>query len=86
MQRPNNNMARANQLQMKKLLDILGEDGVLQDGKVVYNNITRQEFWKNVAHQLNSIDGGVYKNPWKWCKVKYKYMYLYLFIVKIHSY
>lgn len=55
--------------QMKKLLDLLGEDGVLQHGKVMYTYTTKQCFWKRIATELNSVEGGVYKNTWKWCKV-----------------
>ncbi|XP_063828604.1 uncharacterized protein LOC135077994 isoform X1 [Ostrinia nubilalis] len=55
--------------QMKKLLDLLSEDGVLLHGKVMYTYTTKQCFWKRIATQLNSVDGGVYKNTWKWCKM-----------------
>ncbi|XP_063538244.1 uncharacterized protein LOC134747581 [Cydia strobilella] len=62
-------MSRVNQAQMKKLLDLLSEDGVLVNGKVSYSNTNKQNFWKQIAMQLNSVDGGVYKNTWKWCKM-----------------
>ncbi|KAL0878970.1 hypothetical protein ABMA27_003958 [Loxostege sticticalis] len=55
--------------QMKKLLDLLSEDGVLQHGKVMYTYTTKQCFWKRIATQLNSIEGGVHKTTWKWCKM-----------------
>lgn len=66
-------MSRVNQAQMKKLLDLLSEDGVLVNGKVAYTNTNKQNFWKRVAMQLNSVEGGVYKNTWKWCKVSLHY-------------
>ncbi|KAI8432359.1 hypothetical protein MSG28_004766 [Choristoneura fumiferana] len=62
-------MSRVSQIQMKKLLDILSEDGVLVKGQVSYSNTNKQLFWKRVALQLNSVEGGVYKNTWKWCKM-----------------
>ncbi|XP_061718391.1 myb/SANT-like DNA-binding domain-containing protein 4 isoform X2 [Cydia pomonella] len=62
-------MSRVNQAQMKKLLDLLSEDGVLVNGKVSYSSTNKQSFWKQIALQLNSVDGGVYKNTWKWCKM-----------------
>lgn len=62
-------MSRVNQAQMKKLLDLLSEDGILVNGKVAYTNTNKQNFWKRVAMQLNSVEGGVYKNTWKWCKM-----------------
>ncbi|KAL0829292.1 hypothetical protein ABMA28_004099 [Loxostege sticticalis] len=55
--------------QMKKLLDLLSEDGMLQHGKVIYTYTTKQCFWKRIATQLNSVKGGVYKNTWQWCKM-----------------
>lgn len=54
---------------MKKLLDLLSEDGVLVDGRVMYTNTNKQNFWKRIAMQLNAVEGGVYKNTWKWCKM-----------------
>ncbi|XP_063364858.1 uncharacterized protein LOC134653425 [Cydia amplana] len=62
-------MSRVNQAQMKKLLDLLSENGVLVNGKVSYSSTNKQTFWKQIALQLNSVDGGVYKNTWKWCKM-----------------
>uniref|UniRef100_A0A2A4JEN8 Regulatory protein zeste n=1 Tax=Heliothis virescens TaxID=7102 RepID=A0A2A4JEN8_HELVI len=62
-------MSRVNQAQMKKLLDLLSEDGVLVDGRVMYTNTNKQNFWKRIAMQLNAVEGGVYKNTWKWCKM-----------------
>lgn len=62
-------MSRVNQAQMKKLLDLLSEDGVLVDGRVMYTNTNKQNFWRNIANQLNAVEGGVYKNTWKWCKM-----------------
>ncbi|KAJ8720335.1 hypothetical protein PYW07_012378 [Mythimna separata] len=62
-------MSRVSQAQMKKLLDLLSEDGVLVDGKVVYTNTNKTNFWRRIAVQLNGVDGGVYKNTWKWCKM-----------------
>lgn len=64
-------MSKAYPVQIKKLLDILSQDGVLVNGKVNYNYITKQAFWKNVAFQLNRIENGVHKNTWQWCKVRY---------------
>lgn len=55
---------------MKKLLDILCQDGVLVNGKVDYSNTTKQAFWKKTAIQLNHVENGVHKNAWKWCKVR----------------
>ncbi|XP_047997463.1 uncharacterized protein LOC125235081 [Leguminivora glycinivorella] len=66
---PTSTMSRVNQAQMKKLLDLLSEDGVLVNGKVSYSSTNKQAFWKQIAVQLNSVDGGVYKNTWKWCKM-----------------
>lgn len=63
-------MTRVSQVQMKKLLDLLSEDGVMVQGKVMYTDTNRQSFWKKVAVQLNSIDGGAFKNAYKWCKVR----------------
>lgn len=62
-------MSRVSQAQMKKLLDLLSEDGVLVDGRVMYTNTNKQNFWRSIAYQLNAVEGGVYKNTWKWCKV-----------------
>ncbi|CAB3247125.1 unnamed protein product [Arctia plantaginis] len=62
-------MSRVSQAQMKKLLDLLCEDGILINGKVAYTNTNKQTFWKRVALQLNAVEGGVYKNTWKWCKM-----------------
>ncbi|CAH0625602.1 unnamed protein product [Chrysodeixis includens] len=62
-------MSRVIQAQMKMLLDLLSEDGVLVEGRVRYTNTNKQNFWKNIANQLNAVDGGVYKNTWKWCKM-----------------
>ncbi|KAJ8719740.1 hypothetical protein PYW08_011915 [Mythimna loreyi] len=62
-------MSRVSQAQMKKLLDLLSEDGVLVDGKVMYTNTNKQNFWRRIAVQMNAVEGGVYKNTWKWCKM-----------------
>ncbi|XP_026313697.1 uncharacterized protein LOC113225582 isoform X2 [Hyposmocoma kahamanoa] len=61
-------MSRAYPVQMKKLLDILSQDGVLVNGKVDYSNTTKQAFWKHVANKLNRVENGVHKNTWQWCK------------------
>lgn len=63
-------MSRACPSQMKKLLDLLSEDGVIMNGRVVYNNTNYKNFWKRIALQLNAVEGGVYKSTWKWCKVR----------------
>ncbi|XP_068630622.1 uncharacterized protein [Battus philenor] len=62
-------MTRVSQIQMKKLLDLLSEDGVMIQGKVMYTDTNRQSFWKKVAIQLNSVQGGAFKNAYKWCKM-----------------
>lgn len=62
-------MSRVSPSQMKKLLELLSEDGILHHGRVLYTNTNKQKFWKRIATQLNSVEGGVYKNTWKWCKV-----------------
>ncbi|XP_030037198.2 uncharacterized protein LOC115452736 [Manduca sexta] len=62
-------VGRVGPAQMKKLLDLLSEDGVLEDGKILYTETTRQNFWKRIATQLNAVNGGVYKNTWQWCKM-----------------
>ncbi|XP_072930798.1 uncharacterized protein [Epargyreus clarus] len=62
-------MTRVIPPQMTLLLDLLSEDGVLENGNVNYANITRQNFWKRIAVQLNSVEGGVCKNAYKWCKM-----------------
>ncbi|XP_059062913.1 uncharacterized protein LOC131855635 [Achroia grisella] len=62
-------MSRVSAPQMKILLDLLSEDGVLVRGKVSYTNTNKLNFWKRIASQLNAVDGGVYKNTWKWCKM-----------------
>ncbi|CAH2041286.1 unnamed protein product, partial [Iphiclides podalirius] len=54
---------------MKTLLDLLSEDGVMVQGKVMYTDTNRQTFWKKVAVELNSVDGGAFKNAFKWCKM-----------------
>lgn len=63
-------MSRVSQAQMKKLLDLLSENGVLVDGRVMYTKTNKQNFWKRIAVQLNAVEGGVYKNTWKWAKVR----------------
>lgn len=62
-------MSRVSQAQMKKLLDLLSENGVLVDGRVMYTKTNKQNFWKRIAVQLNAVEGGVYKNTWKWAKM-----------------
>ncbi|XP_022826882.1 uncharacterized protein LOC111356662 [Spodoptera litura] len=62
-------MSRVSQVQMKKLLDLLSENGVLVDGRVMYTKTNKQNFWKRIAVQLNAVEGGVYKNTWKWAKM-----------------
>ncbi|XP_026752732.2 uncharacterized protein LOC113512958 [Galleria mellonella] len=62
-------MSRVSAPQMKILLDLLSQEGVLVHGKVSYANTTKLNFWKRIATQLNAVEGGVYKNTWKWCKM-----------------
>ncbi|CAH0686301.1 unnamed protein product [Spodoptera exigua] len=62
-------MSRVSQAQMKKLLDLLSENGVLVAGRVMYTKTNKQNFWKRIAVQLNAVEGGVYKNTWKWAKM-----------------
>lgn len=62
-------MSRVSQAQMKKLLDLLSEEGVLVDGRVMYTDTNKQNFWRSIAFQMNAVEGGAYKNTWKWCKV-----------------
>ncbi|KAM3960257.1 uncharacterized protein ACR2FA_005735 [Aphomia sociella] len=62
-------MSRVGAAQMKKLLDLLSEDGVLVNGKVSYVDTNKCNFWKGIAAKLNAVEGGVYKNAWKWCKM-----------------
>ncbi|CAK1582640.1 unnamed protein product [Parnassius mnemosyne] len=62
-------MTRVSQAQMEQLLDLLSENGVMIQGKVMYTNTNRHNFWKKVAQQLNDIEGGAFKNAYKWCKM-----------------
>lgn len=63
-------MSRTYPAQIKKLLDILSEDGVLVRGRVNYGLIPRKAFWKNVAGQLNNVEEGVHKSTCQWWKVR----------------
>lgn len=71
-------------VQIKKLLDILSQDGVLVNGRVNYSNTTKQAFWKNVAFQLNRVENGVHKNTLQWWKVRCNYL-LMVNILRIPS-
>ncbi|GBP22225.1 hypothetical protein EVAR_22511_1 [Eumeta japonica] len=63
-------MNRASHNQMKKLLELMSEDGILQNGKLVYlPQSNKNIFWRRITMQLNAVEGGVYKNMWKWSKV-----------------
>lgn len=75
--------SRATPKQFEKLLEIVSAPGILDlasGGHVAYRHLTKSEFWKQAASKLNSVPGGVYKNPFKWCKVCWVYLKLVIFV------